>query len=504
MKPHLLKKGLDGSIHQYISSIVMGLCNFLIVVLIVRSVSVIEFGIYNFILNTFLFASVVTSLGLGPVLLRYLPEYRSQGNNTLLKRLVVSTLMVRLVAGIILVISLFFVFGDSVIALFQLPSYAGNFFFLAAIIILLRLESQLLGDGVLVALMENKYWNLCRVAYSISKIALTYYALESGYGLKGVFLALLGSEILVFILFLLKDYRMVFSLPVKQNDTKKFPVRKFLTIGGHMYFYNIGHIFRDKAADIFIISYFLGPEAVGVYSVAFGIPLMVMMFSPAVMLRSVLVPMIIHKYNESKNVDVIKRYFMFMSRVVFFVMVPIFTCGIILSEKILLYVLNPEYIDAASLFKLSMVFVMIIQFVSVYNTILLVLEKTKIIFIVSFFAVINLVADIILIPVYGVLGAILATGLTGMLTLVYYHFATLKVIKVEFPWKSFAVFSFNTLVVAIMLYAFKGLIVGVLSLAAVVLLASAVYLATSYFNKGFDEFDRETINGAVGKKVWVF
>ena len=88
----------------------------------------------------------------------------------------------------------------------------------------------------------------------------------------------------------------------------------------------------------------------------------------------------------------------------------------------------------------------------------------------------------------------------------YLHFAIKRdgAIELRYPWKAFGRFSINVAVMAIAVFAMKGLISGLPSLMGVSLTGGLIYLGLSHLNKGFEEHDRNLINQAIGKKLFVF
>lgn len=503
MPKSLLRKSLSGSIHQYIAAIVTAIFSFLITIYIIQRFAVEEFGIYNFVLSIILVAQIITSLGLTPVIQRYLPEYKEKGNNYLQKRIVTGAMLIRFLVALVFIFILL-ASTTKVIDIFNLPDYSNNLFPIIALIILLVLESQLLGDAALVTLFENRYWNLSKIVYSITKFTLFYLVISFGYGLIGIMWAWLVVELLLFILFLVKGYHVIFSLPVRKENVQKLPIKRFISFGGYLYFHQLGYFLRDKATDVFLLSYFLGTHAVGLYSFAFGVPLLLMGFSPGSKLRPILYPLVVQRYTKTNSKDELSYFFKFINRIIFFTMVPVFVISMILADKIILYVFNPDYLKVTNLFMLSLGIMMILQFVYAYSSILYALEKSRIIFIGILASIYNLTMDVILIPIYGILGAILATGSAGIILLFYYHYALKKTINLPYPWRSFSKFSFNTLIAALVVFLMQGFVNNILSLFLVMFVGGLLYLMVSYLNKGFEKKDRNILNRAIGKEVWVF
>lgn len=505
MSTNLTQKAFSGSIHQYAASLVMFVFNILTSIYIIRELAVEDFGIYNFTISLIAMAQIVTSLGLAPTIQRYLPEYKEKRNNYFQKRILSVSMLISLLAGFIFV-SVLLIANNWIINTFNLPVSFLKLFPLIALIILLTLESRLLGDAALVALFENRYWNFSRTAYTCLKFILFYFSLSMGYEILGIVWCWLIVEVVLFLLFLTKAYKVIFSLPIKKADIQPLPIRRFINFGGYLILQQSTWFFRDKATDIFLISYFLGTYDVGLYSFALGIPLTLMSFSPGTKLRAIFTPLFVRSYTKTNDKQQLSYFFELVNKIIFFSMVPIFVILMILADKVIIYVFNPEYLKITSLFVLSLGFVMIQQFAYAYTSIIYTLEKTKILFVGSLFAFYNLIMDIILIPSLGILGAILATGSAGMMLPIYYHFAMRREggIELKYPLGAFARFSVNTVITAGIVFLMRGFINSLPSLICVLAIAGIVYLGLSYLNKGFDEKDRKIFNDAIGKNIFVF
>lgn len=505
MSTNLTQKAFSGSIHQYAASLVMFIFGALTSIYIIRELAVEDFGIYSFIVGLITMAQFVTSLGLAPTIQRYLPEYREKENNYFQKRIVSISMLMRLLAGLAFV-SVILVANNWIINIFNLPFSSQKFFPLIALIILLVLESNLLGNAALVALFENKYWNFSRTTYTCLKFILFYLSLSMGYGILGLIWCWLIVEVVLFALFFIKAYKVIFSLPIKKEDIQPLPIRRFINFGKYLVLQQSTWFFRDQATDVLLISYFIGMHDVGLYSFAFGIPLMLMSFSPGSKLRAIFTPLLVHRYTKTNNLNELSYFFELVNKVIFFSMMPIFIILMILSDKVVLYIFNPEYLTVTNLLILSLGFIMIQQFAYAFTSIFYTLEKTKILFVGSLGAIYNLIMDLILIPPLGILGAILATGSAGVILLVYYYFALRKerIIELKYPLRAFARFSVNTVITAVIVFLLKGFINNILSLICVLTIAGIVYLVLSYLNKGFSERDRKIFNDAIGKDIFVF
>lgn len=499
----LLSAGFHASLFQYFTAAAASLFNFLSLIYVLKKLAVGEFGFYNFLLAAVFFIQTVAFAGTDSIIQRYLPEYEETGNNYLKKRVLAFAMLLCLLS-LLAVLSAVFLARTKIAAVFNLPLHSAKLFSVLAAITLLSTESYLLGDIAMVSLFKNLYWSLCSITYSFVKLVSFYLAFRLHRGINGILLGWLISEALLFTLLMGKACRDIFFLPVKKEDIVKLPLRRFFDFAKFLYFHKLTQFFRRKGLDIFLISYFLGQREVGVYSVCFGIPLLLMQLSPANKLHPVLKTVSIRNYTKEKDTGNFFYLFSFLNRITYFLMIPLFVFAMVLADKIILFLLNPEYAGSANLFRLSLAFIAVHQFGFVYTPLLFTLERTRIIFITGLISLLNLALDLILIPLYGVPGAIFATGITGIAIILYFRSATGRIIPLAYPWRSFAVFTVNILLSAVPLFLLRPLVKDAFSLAGAFLCAVSLYLAVSFFNKGFEEKDRETINKTIGRKIWGF
>ncbi len=449
-------------------------------------------------------AQVTTSLGLPSALTRYLPEYRQKRDNYSQKRLLVIVLLLQLIFGLIFVFLLLY-FDQAIIDIFKLPQYSKAILLIVGIIILFFLESFLIGDSALISIFENKYWNFSRSLYTLIKFILFYFSLQCGFGITGIIWSWLIAEIFVFFLFLKHAYDSILSLPIKKGEKVSLESKRIFKFALPISISSYSYFLRDQASDKFFLSYFFGMDAVGLYSFAMGIPNILMNFSIAAILRPVLTPYLINSVTKSEEKSQIHYFFQLLTKLTFFAVVPVFTATMVLADKIIIYIFNPSYLSVTNLFILCLGFLMIQKFKYSYGIIIFTLEKNKIMLFSGLIAFYNLFMDILLIPWIGIFGAAIATGSAGILLVLYDHFALKRTgINLEYPWKSISKFSINIIFVMIILFFLNNFIYNIITLITVLFLGILIYLGISYFNKGFDQRDRDVLNKLIGKRLFKF
>lgn len=503
MPEKLLKLGFKSSFYQYIGTIAVAFLGFVTSIYLIKGLSVEDYGVYSFLFNLVILAQLMTSLGLPSIIQRYLPSYRNSSDLYMQKRLISFSVLVRLCAGVIFV-AILWIFRNGFSAIFKIPIHQELFLSITCIIILFSIESQLLGESVLTAMLEIKFFNLASISYAGLRFLFIFYCMHNGYGLAGVVYSWLLVEIILCLVYFIKTHSLIFSVTKGDNEAKQFPLRKFFSFGGNLYLHNLTYFFRDKAGDIFLLAYFSGPYAVGLYSFTFGIPLALTRLFPGNVLKGVMTSIVVNRYTAVENKKELSFYFSFFNKFIFFITIPIFLFIIILSDKIILHVFNPAYIANRNLFVISMCFVMMHQFLHPYSAILIAMEKSRLILYSSMIAFLNLAGDILLIPVYGVLGAILATGFSGIVFVVYFYVTMRRNLCLVYPWKSFIKWCINATLPAAAIFLLRPFCDSILSILLTMAFGVLVYMVFSCLNRGFESRDRKVINESIGKALWIF
>ena len=498
-----LSTGLRASAYQYIAMVSSYVFNGLIYIYILRKLDLEEFGLYSFLLTSIFLFRTIAFLGTDSVVQRYLPEYEERGDSYSAKRVLIGCMIVSFLAALLLC-GLLLLFKNPIVTIFNLPESTKCFTWLVTVIVLLLVQSYLLGDVALVSLFKTRYVSFCRIFYNIVKLVLFYLALRMNYGIGGILRAWLLSELLFLILISIKVWHSILLVPTGSHSFHPLPIDRFVHFAKYLYLNRLIYALRSQGVAIYILSYFFNITIVGIYSFCFGLPLLLMQLSPAIALHSLFKSIVIKCHTKNQNYQDFSYLFKLFNRVTFFIMVPIMVFCIILADKIVLLLLNPDYMNMVHLFRLSLFLVMLYQFGFIYMPFIFATEKTKIIFITGLILLSSIVLAIILIPSYGVLGAICAFGITGLAVIIYLYWAINKMIRLAYPWQSLAVFFINMLLAASVVYILRAFINNVFSLVVVVTAGVIAYITFSYVNKGFTQQDRDYINCAFNKNVWFF
>lgn len=496
----LYEKGAERAAYEYAGTIISAVLQFLISILLVRMLALPEYGIYNILLSTLTLVLTITFFTIASIP-RYLPEFYEKKNYYLIKKITKSSLFIRLVTGLLVVI-VFFFFPDSFNSIFK-----GEIQHVFLKVFSLVIAFALLNEVMIItlnALLEQKTTNAMKVIFNLTFLAFSYFALKNKFGLKGVLYSIFLSGVIVFLIASYKTYSVVFTKP--SIGTPEHVFKRVFRYTVFQYFAKLGDIALNLTFSIYLIGFFYGMQITALYSFGAKIPGYILSYAPPIVATSVLFFVGIRRYTETKSKEQLSYFFSLYNRFIAFFIFPMAAGLVLLGLPIINYVFDPKYLGAYKIFILSIIGYSIWSFHSPIAVIYNILERPDIGFYSKIFVIYNLIASVILIPIYGMLGAIIPTVTTMLFTLLSELYLTKKIIDLSYPFKSFFRIALNTAIMSSAIFLLKNFIYNVYSLILVIVVGTLLYFMASFLNKPFEGRDRELFNkmGKLGNFLEIF
>lgn len=373
-------------------------------ILAARYLSVSDFGGITTGTALLNIGSILGGLGLASGLTRYLPRIDNEEKRSLATTAVVVTAVVS------------FTFGASIT--YNAPTIAREVFGDTSVTSSIRIFGAAIPFAALLNVaiggIRGQKQSLYRVyiknlLHPVVRFAFIILAISYGFSQAGLASAYAIPYVVSAALALVLLHR---SLP---SSTVSFDWELVKEVSSYSLPFTISGVagFVYRSIDIFLILHFLGSFAVGIYGVAYAATSFMGMFSTAF---NFLGAPVASELEHSGNIDEVMRVFRSVTRWLVIGSVCVLVPLGIFSTDFISIIYQSKYASGGSALTILAVGFAVNNVLSVHGPILQALGRSKILSYNSVAAaVVNLVLNVILIPMYGIVGAAIATSLSFLL-----------------------------------------------------------------------------------------
>lgn len=232
------------------------------------------------------------------------------------------------------------------------------------------------------------------------------------------------------------------SFPNKGHFDDLIDFAKYSWLGGIR-----GRIFNYT--DIIILGYFVSPALVGIYSVAWSISKFLRIFSSS--LQSTIFPEIskLSTAGESGEISQIVEQSLTYSGLI---LIPGFLGGVLLNERILM-IYGQKFQQGASVLVILIIANLIQGYQNQFLNTLNGVDRPNLAFKVNaIFIVSNISLNIILIYIYGWIGAAIATASSAVVSLFFGYYYSASLLNFDIPYEEIAKQFFSAIIMAVLIY----------------------------------------------------
>jgi len=222
----------------------------------------------------------------------------------------------------------------------------------------------------------------------------------------------LSANFLTFALFQIVYFN---KIPLDGGSIEGISRRERKRVTRYALFYNFndsGVGLLNSDFDNFIIVMFLNPAAVGAYAFCVQLSIQISSILPLKYLKDVIKPAFFSIGTASKDENTTRLLFQSLVKINSFFAIPFFFFLLLYSNDMINFLFNGKFIEYASV--LTGIFFFSILNSIPFGTMAQLKERADIILYSKIFAVYNLIADIVLIKLFGIWGAVFATGTATM------------------------------------------------------------------------------------------
>jgi len=452
-----------------IAQIVTYILGFFITIYTARYLGVGNFGTLSLALSITGIFVIFTDLGLGTLIVREVARDKSVADRYITNIALMKILLTIFTLGLTVLTVNILGYNDTTKNVIYIITYSimiGTFIgFFAAVFQANEKMFQISISNILTS-----------VTMLIGTFICIYYGLNLNY-FAGIYLI---SNILIFV-YIFAVYIRTFSLPKIQIDLSfwKPTLKEALPFGltgisGMLYTY----------IDSIMLSVIQGNEAVGLYSAAYRI-MLIMLFIPNAINLAVF-PVMSQYYKSSKDsLKIIhERYFKYMVMLG----IPIGAGTTILADKVILLIFGQGFTQSVPALQI-LIWTIVLTFVCAsFVQLLQSTNKQMVITKISGICVaFNIVINLYLIPKYSYIGASFATLLTEILLVGYIIYASYKLgygIEPKIVANDLSKVFAATIVMGAVIWYFHGL-----NLIILVIIATIIYFTSFYLVEGIDKED---------------
>ncbi|HJH29877.1 MAG TPA: hypothetical protein C5S51_09340 [Methanosarcinaceae archaeon] len=389
----------------FIGSIVGMLLAFANRLIIIRSLTVEEFGIYSIGLTLLNILVLISALGLQVGTTREIAYFKAQNSMDKIWNVIISAIQIAIVS------SLFFLLVAELSVDFILPIFDINGLNSISKIFFIALPFSVLTSIILTIfrgfgiMKENIIFN--NILLFVFEIMYLFIAIVFDLSLRSFVYAHVLAIISVFIVLAL--YTSRHSLILKIKVDKYEPMRKSLLLFSLPLMGLAMVPIIITTTDTLMLGYFMNADAVGIYNGA--VPFASIISAILSSLMFLYVPLMTQLYSKKQN-DEIKRTYSIITKWIFSISLPIFFIVFFFPDSVLNAFFGFRYIQADIVLQLLTLGFFTNTILGPNGITLTIMGKTKIVFVFALLRlIINISLNVLLIPLMGFVGAAIASAI---------------------------------------------------------------------------------------------
>jgi O-antigen/teichoic acid export membrane protein len=436
-----------------------------------------EYGLFYSVFTFIIFFLFFRDLGLGKAATKYISSYVPFKKFNKVKTVILSATSFQFISSILFGLVFFFLADTLATSYFKNPA-AAPLMKILLIYILFSITFVLL-KGFFSGFQKFKLYAAVDFSKNSIVLLLLLFFFSMGFGVFAPVFAyvLVGPILLVlFLPFLLKTFPFF-----------KYKITQFKPITKKLFLFGIPVIFTGIGSkvigyvDTLILTYFRPLAEVGIYNVVLPSAMMVLFASSSV--ASVVFPIFSELWAKKDNKKLVEGVRL-IHKYIFLGLAPLVFALFSFSDVFLRVFFGAEYIVGSVTLRILLVGVLFFTLASINHSIISSIGRPAVVTrIILAAAGLNLLANIVFIPLWGIVGAGIATALSYGLALVLSTRATRRFIQIKIPVLAWIKTAFASLVFIGVVYLLREVIALSLysEVVVIVTFAGLAYLALAYF-----------------------
>lgn len=496
------KLAFDNSMSNFFEKISRIIIGFLITVFIVKYLTVENYGNFKLFVG-FVAIAVGLTFSVDKIFQRYFAEYIHKNEKGKSIKILLILYILRIAFFIIFIGACYFLTRLNII---NINKFDFNYFVLAIITSLFAISAHFFLKGLSFAYLDNVFFNSLYIIVDLLKLIFIY-LFHNSLSVKKLIIIWLSAEVITSLLLLFR-----LNIKIKPNISDIFKsfksnleYKRYWDFGKFFLFAVVGTRILSYNIDNYFLSYYHNNEIVGLYAFSTLIPLFVCSLVPSNLLYNVLTPLLTKKYIISENI------LKFRNDISVFLKLNVFIWAILSLfvslnlNFIITKFFKTEYLEVIPIINVWLLISLAHILKNVFEPIARVIEKTTVYISTFVAAILNLIGNLILIPKFGIYGALISTGSCLIIHSVCIIYLINRIIRLQFNKKFFLRLIVNLILFVSISYPLTKLIEdSFVIFIGINIVCGFVAIVIFKTNKCFTAGDRKYINNFLPKNLFIF
>ena len=422
---------VKGAATILVISLIAAFLGYIVRVILAKNLSIEEFGLFYAVFAFLSMFGIFKSFGFDRALAKFIPEFLHKKKKDSIKNSILYVAVIQLFTNSIIIIALYLLSDFLAFNYFQ-NNQAG---------IVLRLMAIAFFIDSFVSVLKFAFQGFKKMAYysgvDLARMALITVIILIGFKLDYKLLSPISAYIIVPAILLVIFGWIFLKRVFPEFFASKFRIQKTLLkrISHYSVFMlatSVGSVILGYT-DIIMLTYFSGLTSVALYSVALPMTRLLLYFPRA--LTEVLLPLTSELWSK-KKIKILREGIESLYKYSFIIMIPLVFMMFSFSDLVINVFFGGDYVPATNAMKILSIGMIFATINGINSNFFPGIGKPQIASkIVYSAAIFNFIANLILIPILGIIGAAITTSLSYFIMVLISLKNMRKFIEITFPIK---------------------------------------------------------------------
>ncbi len=425
--------------YEYAGGAVNALTALFVLYMLVQTLSVEAFGLYQVALNVTMYGVLILNLGLPPVVSRYMPEQMLRGDGRAVRALLLGAIAVSGLAGLAVGGGAYLCRGALGRWLQQPqlgPLMGALWCWMITRVLVQLLESA--ADALRGQLAKNRV----SVIVSLAQLGILLIVFRQPVRLPVLLSCFIAADAALVMSYGWIVWRLAGGAAAQSPPAPARPLlRRSVLFGAKEYGSILLSSLWDVRVDLFLVSAMLGIGAAGIFGFAVAVTASLLAWSPGTFLRHVTRPLFVEAYlhqGQAEEGQPLQQLFSWYLVVSALLAAPLFLGAMALFVPVVRLLFRPEYLEAAPLITLIGMGMLIRLGMDPLRNILMVTERVGVFTMLNALACTKLLASYLAIRAWGMPGAAAVYSLYTAAMVMGMIWWTKRCAALSWPWQPLA------------------------------------------------------------------